>query len=301
MNSRYNSRYNSLMEKGMDKINIIIMILSLIVFLYPLYYVLIYSISDPSLSKASMFILPVGFSLEVYKSVFKLANLGNAFLMSALRTVLGTAITLFCSSLLAFMVTQKYFVIRKFVYRFLVITMYFNAGLIPWYLNMVNLGLKNSFLVYILPTAMNAFYVILIKTFIELLPKALEESAQLDGAGFFKVFSRIIFPMCGPIIATIALFSAVGQWNSWMDTYFFVTNQKLFTLQYVLYKFLSEAEALNDAMRNSNALLGHTAVAMTPESLKMGVTMVVTIPILIVYPSLQKYFVKGVALGSVKG
>ncbi|MGO4269474.1 carbohydrate ABC transporter permease, partial [Paenibacillus sp. TAF58] len=174
------------------------------------------------------------------------------------------------------------------------------AGLIPWYITMKMLHLNNNFLLYVLPTAVSGFFVILLKTYIEQLPAALEESAMMDGAGYLTLFVRIIFPLCKPIVATVAIFAAVGQWNTWMDNYFLVQNQSLKTMQLTLYEYLSSANALA-TMSASDITKNAQRFVITPESIKMSTTMLVTLPILLVYPFLQRYFVKGIMLGAIKG
>lgn len=157
-----------------------------------------------------------------------------ATVVSFARTVIGTAITVMASSFFVYLITQQDMLFRKFVYRFLVITMYFSSGLIPWYLTMKAYGLQNNFLLYVVPSALSTYYVILIKTFMEQLPASLQESAMLDGAGYTKIFVSVIFPLCKPIVATIAVFAAVGQWNSWFDNYLLVTDKDLTTLQLIM-------------------------------------------------------------------
>lgn len=268
--------------------------------MYPFYYIFIYSISDPQQAVKGVFIAPAGFTLLNYATIFKLDHMLNSFVVSVLRTVIGTAVTVLCCSWFAYAVTKNELYFRKLIYRFLVVTMYFNAGLIPWYLTMKALGLKNSFLLYILPGAISAFYVVLLKTFIEQLPKALEESAMIDGAGFLKIFVRIIFPLSMPIVATIAVFSAVGQWNTWMDNYFLVSSDRLQTLQLVLYNYLTQAQQIVNSS-NMQDLNRGLATKVSPESIRITITMVVTIPVMLVYPFLQRYFVKGIMLGAIKG
>jgi ABC-type glycerol-3-phosphate transport system permease component len=178
--------------------------------------------------------------------------------------------------------------------------MYFNAGLIPYYLTIKMYHLNQSFLLYVIPGAVSAYYVILIKTFIEQLPPSLEESAKLDGAGFFRIFMKIIFPLSMPIVATIAIFSAVAQWNSWIDNFLFSTNPKLKTLQLTLYEYLTQTNRIAQAtMQERNS--GQAVRELTPAAVRMTITMVVTLPIIFVYPFLQKYFVKGLMLGAIKG
>jgi putative aldouronate transport system permease protein len=183
------------------------------------------------------------------------------------------------------------------------ITMYFNAGIIPWYIIMMNLNLTNNFLAYILPAIVSPFYVILAKTFIESIPEVLQESAQMDGAGYWTVFAKIIFPLITPISATIAIFSAVNQWNSFIDTVFLMTDDKYYTLQFVLYKYLNESTSLAAIIRNSQGSLGNVDLTnqQTATSVRTTVSMIVVLPILFVYPFFQRYFVKGIMIGAVKG
>ena len=189
---------------------------------------------------------------------------------------------------------------RKFIYRFVILTMYLNAGLSPWYITMKAYRLQNNFLLYVVPGIVTAYYVILIKTYMEQLPKELEESAQIDGAGIFTVFARIIMPLSKPIIATIAVYAIVGQWNAWTDNYFLVTDNKLQTLQMVLYNYMNQANRFQNM--SSSAMDSSAAVSMiTPTSIKMCITVIVVVPIMCVYPFLQRYFVKGIMMGAVKG
>ncbi len=177
--------------------------------------------------------------------------------------------------------------------------MYFSSGLIPWYLTMKLYHLNNTFLVYVLPTAISAYYIVLLKTFIEQLPESLEESAKLDGAGYLQIFSKIVFPLSKPIVATITVFAAVAQWNNWFDNYILVSSDHLKTLQLMLYEYLNEASAIA-TMSNTERNQG-IMVQITPEAVRMTITMVVTMPILFIYPLMQKHFVKGIMLGAVKG
>ena len=192
---------------------------------------------------------------------------------------------------------------RKFWYRFVVVTMYFNAGMIPWFINMKNLGLINNFAAYVIPGIVSPFYMILYKTYIESIPASLEESAQLDGAGYLTRFFRIIFPLSKPMLATIAIFTAVGQWNAFNDTLMLVSDSRLYTLQFILYRYMSEAETLAAAIRSNPAALANMDMSnmLTATSIRMTITMVVVLPVMCIYPFFQKYFVKGIMIGAVKG
>ncbi|KAJ3198382.1 carbohydrate ABC transporter permease [Paenibacillus sp. FSL R5-0517] len=280
--------------------NYIVLSLLVIITIYPFYYIFIYSISDPIEVQKGVYFWPAGFSLEAYQATVKLPGIMDAAIVSVSRTVLGTLITVFSCSFFAYLITKEEMPFRKIIYRFVLITMYFNAGFIPWYLTMKTYGLQNNFLLYIIPSAMSGFNIILIKTFIEQLPASLEESAKIDGAGYFRIYRSIIFPLSMPIIATIAVFSAVGQWNTWFDNFFLVENPKLQTLQLVLYNFLNQSSNLSN-MTTDELTRGDVVRTLTPQSIRMTITMLVTLPIVLVYPMLQRYFVKGIMMGAVKG
>ncbi|THF76682.1 carbohydrate ABC transporter permease [Cohnella fermenti] len=281
-------------------VNYFLLTLLVIATIYPFYYIFIYSISDSFKAQSGVYLWPAGFSLESYKAAVHLRGISQAAFISLLRTIFGTAITVVCCSFFAYLITKQEMPFRKVIYRFVLITMYFNAGFIPWYLTMKAYGFQNNFLLYIIPSALIGFYVILIKTFMEQLPASLEESAKIDGAGYMVIFSRIIFPLSMPIIATIAVFAAVGQWNTWFDNYFLVENPKLQTLQLLLYNLLNQSNNLSSMTSEQLTRAGAQKV-MTPQSIQMTITMLVTLPIVLVYPFLQRFFVKGIMLGAVKG
>jgi len=269
---------------------------------FPFYYLFINTISNNDLSSRGLVMFyPRGIHWTNYTKVFDIPGLGQAALVSVGRTVLGTLLTVAASAFLGYLFTKQMWG-RKFWYRFLVITMYFNAGLIPWYLTMLNLGLTNNFLAYIVPAIVQPFFIILVKTFVESTPIALQESAQIDGAGYMKIFARIIFPLITPILATIAIFSAVTQWNSFTDTLFLITDQRLFTLQFILYRYMNEATSIAQLMKQSSGGMDMDLANMaTPTSIQTTVSMVVVLPILLVYPFFQRFFVKGIMIGAVKG
>jgi len=281
-------------------INYLLLLLLVVITIYPFYYIFIYSVSDPIEAQKGVYLWPAGFSLEAYQATIKLPGIADSAIVSVSRTILGTLITVFSCSFFAYLITKNEMPMRKAIYRFVLITMYFNAGFIPWYLTMKTYGLQNNFLLYIIPSAISGFNIILIKTFIEQLPASLEESAKIDGAGYFKIYTSIIFPLSMPIIATIAVFSAVGQWNTWFDNFFLVENPKLQTLQLVLYNFLNQSSNLSN-MSTEQLTRGDLVRTITPQSIRMTITMIVTLPIVLVYPMLQRYFVKGIMMGAVKG
>ncbi len=270
--------------------------------LYPIWYVLIGSFSSGVYAHYAYF-WPKGFSLTTYEQLFSRNDIWLAFIVSIGRTVVGTLLCVFFTSLLAYLVTQKSMYFRKAIYRYFIITMYINGGMIPWYITMKTYGLVNSFLVYIIPGIISVFNLILTKTFIESLPPSLEESAQLDGAGFFMIFIRIIMPLIKPILATVAVFTAVGQWNTWLDNYILVNTKGLKTLQLILYNYLNQAQQLANQMRGNGGGGGGVAVhySVSADSVRMTMVIVTVVPIMLVYPFVQKYFTKGILLGSVKG
>ena len=274
-----------------------------IVCIYPFYYLIINTISSNELSaNGDIIFWPKGIHLQNYIDVFKIPALANAAFVTVARTVIGTVVTVLGSAFLGFMFSQQNMWGRKFWYRFTVITMYFNAGLIPWYITMRNLHLTNNFLAYVLPAIVQPFNIILVKTYMESIPTALQEAAEIDGASVFKVFYKIMLPLAKPITATIAIFSAVNQWNSFQDTLILMTEPKLYTLQFLLYQYINQASSLAAMMKNGAVMsTASLATMQTPTSIRMTVSVVVILPILLVYPYFQRYFVKGIMIGSVKG
>lgn len=289
----------SLSSKFLRGLNFFLLIVFAFLCVYPLYFIFINSISGADAVVRGVYILPEDFSLEFYKSLLQMPNIPNSIVVSVARTVLGTALTVICSSFLGYMVTQSELPMRKWVYRFVVATMYFNAGLIPWYILMVNLGLKNNFLLYILPSAVGAYYVVLSKTYIESIPASVEESAKIDGAGVLTIYARLILPMSMPIIACLIVFCAVNQWNAWSDNFYLVPDPKLSTLQYQLYMNLANESSNVTNTTSSSSLL--RSKATTELGLRYALSMLTVLPIILVYPFMQKYFVKGIMLGAVKG
>ncbi|MDR1902400.1 MAG: carbohydrate ABC transporter permease [Treponema sp.] len=271
---------------------------------FPLYYIFINTISDNELvAQGKILFLPDGIHLANYIKVMRLNALPQAFLVSVSRTVIGTFLSVICTTFVAYILTKKALWHRKLIYRFFIVTMYFNAGLIPVYLTMRSLGLYNNFFVYIIGV-ISVFNVILVKTYIESIPESIEESAAIDGAGYLLIFIRLIMPLSLPILATIAVFNAVGHWNSFMDTLLYIRNEKLYTLQFLLWQYLNESNQLASTLRQTVVVGGSTfnpATVMTPTSVRMTITMVVTLPVLFVYPFFQKYFLKGIMIGAIKG
>jgi len=286
---------------ALDNIIMVFMIFIIVITLYPFLNVTAKSFNDPiDTVKGGIHIFPRVFTISNYTGLFEGgSNLPSAFRMSVLRTVIGTVSGLLCCAMFAFALSRADFMFRRSFTIILVITMYVGGGLIPEYLLIRNLKLINTFWVYIIPGLINAFNVIVIRAFMDTIPFSLQESAKMDGANDITIFFKIILPLCKPVLATIALFIAVGQWNSWFDTYLYARSKpELSTLQFELMKILDSAQAVGSATDIYSE--GLRSAKRNPEAIKMAITVIATVPILIVYPFLQKYFVSGITLGAVK-
>ncbi|WP_088102734.1 carbohydrate ABC transporter permease [Halalkalibacter urbisdiaboli] len=289
-----------------DICNYTFMIFLCVIMLYPFLNTLAISLNSASDSvRGGIFLLPREFTWYNYEHVFTQAAVLHSAMISVLRTVIGTATSVFCTAMLAYTISRQYFVLRKFVTIVFVLTMYFNGGLIPTYLLMRELSLIGSFWVYILPGIIGVFNLIVIRSFIEGLPDSIFESARMDGAGEFTQFFKIVLPLSLPVIATVSLFVAVFQWNQWFDVFLYNSSfPSLSTLQYELMKILQNSNASMSSRSAADAFSNAgnaSANVVSPTSVRAAMTIVVSVPIILVYPFLQKYFVKGLTLGGVKG
>ena len=278
--------------------NTIFMILFVAITLYPVINTLAISFNDGTDAlRGGIYLWPRKFTLKNYITVLQKDSLVTGAIISVLRTVIGTLFALVANAILAFIVSRKEFIFKKQLSLFWVITMYVNGGLIPTFILYKAMGLTNSFWVYVIPGMISAFNMLVIRTYMNGIPDSLEESAQLDGAGYTTIFVKIISPLCKPVYATVALFVAVYQWNSWFDAMLYNRmSDNLTTLQYELMKLLSSvtnqgtsAEAMKNAEGN-----------VTPTSVRAAATIVTMLPIICIYPFLQRYFVTGLTLGGVK-
>ena len=271
--------------------------------LYPFYYLIINSISANNLSERGKVIFwPLEIHFTNYNNLATIPGLTDAAVMSVLRTVVGTVMTVMIAAFLGYMFTRQTLWRRKLWYRFVAITMYFNAGIIPWYLAMKTIGLTNNFWGYILPTVIQPFYIILCKTYCESVPQALQDAAEIDGAGTLRIFFRIMLPVIKPILATIAIFAAVNQWNAFQDTLLLMRDKRLYTLQYVLYQYITQASSIKiSASTTTTDIASALATSATATSIRMTVTVVVVIPVMMIYPFFQRFFTKGIMIGAVKG
>ena len=284
-------------KKGIfDYVLLVLFCGMIVITVYPFLNVLAISLNDPMDTMRNLnFIVPRKFTFANYIYIFTQNNMVKPFLLSVLKTAAGTGVGVICTSMLAYVLSRKDFYFYKSFTILFIITMYVSGGMIPEYLLIMrNLRMGNNFWVYIIPGMIWVYNVILMRSFIEGLPMALQEAAKIDGANDFIIWYKVILPLCTPVIATVSLFIAVGQWNSFMDTYLYA--RELPTLQYVLYEIMESAQIKVDPHAAAQGVQN----TVSPMSVRMAVTVVATLPILAVYPFLQKYFVGGMTLGAVK-
>lgn len=289
---------DAISDKVFDIFKWTFLILFFVATLYPILNTLAVSFNDGLDSlKGGIHLIPRKFTLDNYSSVLSKESLRQGAFITVSRTVIGTISQLYVTALLAYVLSRKEFIFKTPVTLLFIFTMYLNPGLIPGYLWMRKLGFINTFWVYIIPGMLSAFNMLVIRTYMNGLPDSLSESAQIDGAGYFKIFYKIILPLCKPVLATVALFIAVGHWNSWFDAMLYNGfNERLTTLQYELMKLLSSVTnqgASVEDMKNSGGMV-------TPTSVRAATTIVTALPIVCLYPFLQKYFISGLTIGGVK-
>ncbi|WP_141500269.1 carbohydrate ABC transporter permease [Paenibacillus luteus] len=272
-----------------------------IVTFYPFWNIFIISLnSAEDTLRGNLYLWPRDFSLASYQQILNDSEIWAAIKVTVLRTLVGTPLAVVVISMLAFALSKKELVGNRFWSLYFVFTMYFGGGLIPYYMVLKSLHLIDNFMVFILPSMMNVFYMIIVRTFMQQLPQELDESAKMDGANYMQIFFKIILPLTTPVLATIGMFTAIMHWNSWFDSYVFTYSADLKTLQAVLVKILNQYQTgamVGDAQQLADA---SKRMAVSPDTIRMAATMVATLPILMVYPFLQKYFVKGMTLGAVK-
>lgn len=282
-----------------DVVKWIFLIFFFLATLYPILNTLAVSFNEGlDAIRGGITIFPRQFTLDNYRSVLSKKSLITGAYNTVLRTVIGTVSQLFLTSLLAFVLSRKEFIFRTPITLLFIFTMYFNAGLIPNYLWLNRLGFTNTFWVYIIPGMISAFNLLVIRTYIRGIPESLVESAQIDGAGYFTIFLKVIIPLCKPVLATVALFIAVGQWNSWFDTMIYNGfSERYTTLQYELMKLLSSVTSQG---ANANDMKNAGASMVTPMSIRAATTIITALPIVCLYPFLQRYFISGLTIGGVK-
>ncbi|EGL17920.1 MULTISPECIES: carbohydrate ABC transporter permease [Paenibacillus] len=284
-------------ERAFDGFNLLFLTLLMIVTIYPLVYVVFASLSDAGglLAHKGFLWKPVGFSLDAYANVFRNPMILKGYANTFFVVFLGLAFNILLTSLGAYALSRKSLAYRKRIMLFIVFTMFFSGGLIPFYLTVKGVGLANTLWALIIPTAVNTFNLILMKTAFEGIPDALEESAKIDGANDFVILFRIVLPLSLPVLAVMLLYYGVGHWNAWFNALIFLQERSMFPLQLILREILLQGEA------NANLGASEGDVAMLTVTLKYATIIVATVPILLVYPFLQKYFVKGALIGAIKG
>ncbi|MBD2843688.1 carbohydrate ABC transporter permease [Paenibacillus sp. IB182496] len=283
-------------EIAFDSLNVLAMLAGAFLFLYPMWYVLVSSLSDAyAIAAGRVRFWPIGFNLDAYKLVFEDAQIWTAYRNTLLYVAGGTLINLVLTTLGAYPLSRSGLDGRGFIMAFIVFTMFFSGGLIPMYLNVRELGLYDTPWALLLPGAISAFNLVVMRTFFQTIPDSLVESAKIDGAGDFRILLRIVLPLSLPVLAVMTLFYAVAHWNSWFAAMIYLQDRNLFPLQLILREILIQSSA-------QNMLTGASQdeVFRISESIKFATIIVATLPILMIYPFLQKYFVKGVMIGALK-
>lgn len=277
----------------------LLMLVICFVSLYPVWYTVIISFNDSSDAlRGGIYWWPRKFSLESYKTVFQDTTIIRAFMVTVLRTLIGTVTSVFFTAMVGYAFSKKHIMGNKFYTILGTITMFFGGGLIPYFITLKNLGLYNNFLVYIIPSLFNFYNMIIFRSFFNELPAGLEESARLDGANDLMIFIRIVIPLSAPVIATIALFNGVGHWNDYFTGVMYINDAELQPIQTYLFRIIASASASKTVVAMP---AGVTAQQVSSQSVRLATMVVTTFPIMCVYPFLQKYFVKGMLIGSIKG
>lgn len=287
-------------EWVLDICKVVFLAIVTIVTVYPFWNIFIVSINDPTDAvRGGLYFFPRVFSVLSYKEILGRSTFIHSIGVTLARTIVGTPLALLCTSMVAYSLSRKELVGRRFWNLMFVFTMYFGGGQVPYYMVLKNIGLLDTFWVFIFPLIMSVYNMILIRSYIESMPDELFEAVKIDGGNDLVVYWKIILPLAKPILMTVALFVAINQWNSWFDAYLYTSNQNLKPMQSILVEILNQYNTgATTSAQMSNAKSGNT---ITPDSLRMAATMVATIPIICVYPFIQKYFVKGIMLGAVKG
>ena len=287
-------------EWVLDIVKVVFLAFVVVVTVYPFWNIFIISINDATDAiRGGLYFLPRKLSLSSYAEILGRSTFLASIKVSVARTLIGTPIAVLVTALLAYPLSRKDLVGRKFWNLLFVFTMYFGGGLVPYYMVLKGIHMLNTFWVFIFPMMMSVYNMILIRSYIESMPDSLFEAAKIDGANDLVVFVKMVIPLSKPILMTVALFVAINQWNSWFDAYLYTSDQALKPMQSILVEILNQYQtgaSTSQAMSNAKA-----GVTVTPDSIRMAATMVATLPIIMVYPFVQKYFVKGIMLGAVQG
>jgi len=286
-------------DKKLNTFVNIFMLITLFACLYPFWYVFCISLTNDSIvSSREIWFWPKAISIISYRVVFSNSALIGSFIVSVKRTVTGSLLSVFLNAFIAYGLSKKHIPGRKLMMYIIFVTMYFSGGLVPWFLLLKNLSLTNNFWGLVIPSIYSGWTIIIIKTFFSGIPESMEESARIDGANDIVIFFRIIISLSTPILATMGLFSAVHHWNDWFVGDLIFLGNKGLPLQTVLMKIIFRTEA---NLLNSQVSTGSMGIPPSPEPVKMAAIITSTVPIICVYPFLQKYFVKGIMVGSIKG
>lgn len=294
-------KIHSFSDKLFDLFIYLFLIIIFLVTFYPFWNILVVSLNDATDSvRGGLYLWPRQFTFESYESIFRNAELINSVKVTVLRTIIGTPLSVLAISMMAYSLSKRELIAWRAFTLFFIFTMYFGGGLIPTYMIIKSLGLIDSFWVFIFPGLIGVFLMILVRTYIEQLPPEMEESAKIDGANDLQIFGRMVLPLCVPVLATIALFIGIGHWNSWYDSYIYTYKPELKTLQAILVKILNQFQT--GAMVSEAEQLANSSkrTPVSDESIRMAVTMVATLPIVLIYPFLQRFFVKGIMMGAIK-
>lgn len=282
-----------------DKVLVALMLLLCFITLYPVWYTIVISFNDSTDSlRGGIYWFPRKFTLQSYITVFQDKTIIKAFRVTILRTLIGTVTNVLFTSMVAFALSKNHIMGRKFYMILGTITMFFGGGLIPYFILIKNIGLYDSFWVYVIPSLFNFYNMIIFMAFFRELPAGLEESAKLDGANEIVIFIRIILPLSLPVLATIALFTGVYHWNDYFMGVMYTNKQDLQPIQTFLYRIVASASASKTVVAMP---AGVAAQQVSSQSVRLATMVVTTAPIVCVYPFLQKYFVKGMLIGSIKG
>ncbi len=279
-----------------DVVNVTVMSVFLFLIVYPFWYAVMNSFNADLVRKPA-FILPEHWSVRTYQIVLNDSSIMTGFMNSVSRTLMGTALAVVCCSLAAYAMSKPYLKFRAVYMAVFMIPTFFNGGQIAVYLNLKSLGLLNTFWVYIIPKMFAFFWMVILMSNFKGVPQELEEAAYMDGASTARVFVQVVLPICLPALATIALYAAVNQWNSWYDTAYYTNGKALNTLSWILMRTVKE-QAFADMAQDMKAVENNS---YNPEGVKMATMVIAAVPIIMVYPFLQRYFVKGLMVGSIKG
>ena len=294
---------SSAADKTVSIVTYVVVIALCLLILLPCLNVLALSFNyGKDAARGGVYFWPRIWTLQNYREVFQDGSLVNAYKITIARTVIGTLMSLIVTSFAAFALNQTELPGRKIITFLITFTMLFGGGTIPTYIQYNELGLLDTFWVYVIPSLVSVTYLIMMRSFFDGLPYALQEAAKLDGCGYFGIFFRIMLPLSKPVLAVVGLYTAVNHWNDWFAGAFYMTSDKLWPVQTVLQQMLSRAmSASTQQIDNVSAAIAASKSAVTTDSLKMAVVVITTVPILCVYPFVQKYFAKGTLIGAIKG